>query len=177
MGESVVDGTVTADRYVVNKVTNDIIQQTLGMKGNEKRLRATGDGGVVTHPIEEKDPRRTGSSLSVAQVQQLTTLIGRVEQEYGIPMDIEWAFIDSTDSDSDTADDTTDNNMVLELKLLQARPITTLFTLDDKMMTLPTDTKRKLYFDSNVLSEVRCGLLPLLLSHCFLCYHFVFYGF
>ena len=59
-----------------------------------------------------------------------------------MPMDIEWAFNTSKHTD----------NYCLDLKLLQARPITTLFCLDTKMMTQPGE-RRKLYFDFNIISE------------------------
>jgi hypothetical protein len=59
-----------------------------------------------------------------------------------MPMDIEWAFITGKYTDSYS----------LDLKLLQARPITALFTLDTKMMTQPGE-RRKLYYDGNIISE------------------------
>jgi len=82
--------------------------------------------------------------LSRPQLQQLTKLVCLVEDTYGMPMDIEWAFIEGSNNKTDSKE--------LELKLLQARPITTLFTIDDKMMTPPGE-KRVLYFDFNVISE------------------------
>jgi len=53
-------------------------------------------------------------------------------------MDVEWAFIEGADANR------------FDLKLLQARPITTLLMLDDKMMTRPGE-KRVLYYDGNVI--------------------------
>jgi hypothetical protein len=150
LGESVVDGSVTADRYIVDKINNKLIKQTLGVKGIEKRLdvssgqagSSSGGGGVIEHIIEENDPRRTRSSLTKQQLQELTKLVCIVEDTYGMPMDIEWAFITGKYTD----------NYSLDLKLLQARPITTLFCLDTKMMTRPGE-RRKLYFDGNIISE------------------------
>ena len=151
LGESVVDGSVTADRYIVDKINTKLIKETLGMKGIEKRLGKQ-DGGVVEHIIPEDDKRRTKSSLLPDQLEELTKLVCLVEKSYGIPMDIEWAFIErSSATDDDLNTNIMDINK-LELKLLQARPITTLFCMDDKMMTQPGE-KRKLYFDYNIISE------------------------
>ena len=52
------------------------------------------------------------------------------------PMDVEFAFQQGGNS----------------LQLLQARPITTLFDIDEDMMTSPGE-KRILYYDFNIASE------------------------
>mmetsp|Transcript_29137 Transcript_29137/g.44050 ORF Transcript_29137/g.44050 Transcript_29137/m.44050 type:complete len:460 (-) Transcript_29137:770-2149(-) len=44
------------------------------------------------------------------------------------------------------------NSNLLELKLLQARPITTAFSLDEKLLTKPGE-RRVLYYDCNVASK------------------------
>mmetsp|Transcript_328 Transcript_328/g.744 ORF Transcript_328/g.744 Transcript_328/m.744 type:complete len:956 (-) Transcript_328:3697-6564(-) len=138
LGESVVDGSVTADRYVVDKILRGrIIEESIGEKGNEKRL---GAGGVVEKSIAKEDPRYSESTLSPQQIKQLCDLVCLIESTYKMPMDVEWAFV---------ADDT---SSTLSPRLLQARPITTLFSIDPEMMTEP-GAKRRLYFDINVLSE------------------------
>ena len=78
-----------------------------------------GGGGVTEHVIKKNDPRRTESSLTKQQLQELTRLVCIVEVTYGMPMEIEWAFITGRHS----------GNYCLDLKLLQARPITTLLRL------------------------------------------------
>jgi len=139
LGESVVDGSVTADRYVVDKIHGwKILEESIGKKGNEKRL-GTGVTGVVNKSIEENDPRYSESSLNQKQIEELSKLVCLIERTYGVPMDVEWAFV-------------ADNDETLKPKLLQARPITTLYSLDPEMMTEP-GKKRVLYFDANVISE------------------------
>ena len=158
LGESVVDGSVTADRYIVDKLDAhyQLIKQTIGVKGVEKRLGKTGigGGGVVEHSIDKDDKRRTESSLSKQQLEQLSKLVCVVEDTYGMPMDVEWAFVDGGGDESNGQDNTNNEQQqqVLELKLLQARPITTLYTLDKKMMTKPGE-QRVLYMDGNIMSE------------------------
>jgi len=133
LGESVVDGSVTADRFTVNKITNQVVEESLGTKGVEKRLGTK--GGVVETTIEESDPKYSSSSLTKEQIVEITKLVCLVEETYGMPMDCEWAFCEDGTS-----------------KLLQARPITTLYSVDPEMMTKPGE-KRKLYWDFNIASE------------------------
>ncbi|KAL9178428.1 hypothetical protein ACHAXT_003758 [Thalassiosira profunda] len=134
LGESVVDGSVTADRFIYDKVHNKLIDETIGTKKVERRLKLVEGGGVQTLPIDDED-RQNACSLSDEQLQELVRLTTIVEKEYGTPMDVEWAY---------------DQNN--KLVLLQARPITTLFFLDDNMMTAPGE-RRMLYYDMNIASE------------------------
>ena len=139
LGESVVDGSVPADRYVYDKIQNTLIEQTIGTKTHEKRLSSKKTGGVETRVVEEA--RQQQSSLTKEQVSELARLVMLVEEVYGMPMDVEWAFTRSKTSQS-----------FLELKLLQARPITTLHYIDDFMMTKPGEP-RMLYYDYNIVSD------------------------
>ena len=112
-----VDGSVTADRYIMDKLQTKVIQMTIGEKGTEKRLRFQGaaapndsGGTVIVKNIPKTDPRRTQSSLAPDQIHQLTKLICVVEQEYGMPMDIEWAFIKQQDNKGNTNNDAENDN-------------------------------------------------------------------
>ena len=63
-----------------------------------------------------------------------------------MPIDVEWAFVDGDDGGDDSTGKDDNNNdqqqqQVLELKLLQARPVTTLYTLDEKLMTKPGEQR------------------------------------
>ena len=132
LGESVVDGSVTADRFVYNKVDKALANQAIGNKPMEKRLDVL-NGSVKSVAVGKS--RVNSCSLSSNQLKELAELVCAVEQEYGMPMDVEWAI--------------TDKNICI---LLQARPITTLFWLDDDMMTQPGE-RRTLYYDFNIASE------------------------
>ena len=135
LGESVVDGSIHADRYVYCKISDKIIERTIGNKTQEKRLN--GSGGVDTRSVDEK--RQKVYSLTDEQLKQLARLVCLVEKTYGIPIDVEWAYAPGAGGEP-------------ALKLLQARPITALFYLDDKMMTKPGE-RRVLYYDFNIASE------------------------
>jgi phosphoenolpyruvate synthase/pyruvate phosphate dikinase len=141
LGESVVDGSVTADRYLYDKVHQTVMERTIGTKTVEKRIHRT-DGGVETKPIAD-EAKQTASTLTDEQIEQLAKLAALVEEMYGMPMDIEWAYIQESSGNTTSTE---------HLKLLQARPITTLFYIDDNMMTAPGE-RRVLYYDYNVVSD------------------------
>ncbi len=122
LGESVVSGAVSPDRWVVDKVALELVDRELGSKKTSIWLEP--EGGTS----EKHGHRSDESCLGDALVLELTELIQRVEVAYGRPVDIEWA----------AADD--------RLFLLQARPITTYVPLAPEMQTEP-GARRRLYAD------------------------------
>ena len=134
LGESVVDGSVQADRFIYDKVQNKLISKSIGKKILEQRLNLDERGGIRKISIDDEE-RQKSCSLTDVQVKELVKLTCLVEEEYGMPMDIEFAY--NTDS---------------RLILLQARPITTLYQLDEFMMTMPGEP-RVLYYDSNITQD------------------------
>mmetsp|Transcript_20312 Transcript_20312/g.40544 ORF Transcript_20312/g.40544 Transcript_20312/m.40544 type:complete len:941 (+) Transcript_20312:96-2918(+) len=138
LGESVVDGSIEVDHFVWDKFKKQIIEKKVGSKRQEKRLRKS-SGGVEVKSVDEE--RQKGDSLSLDQVEELAGLVCLVESTYQMPMDVEWAY---------TSDN--DENSSLKLKLLQARPITTIHRLDDCMIT-EQGQPRVLYYDFNIASE------------------------
>ncbi len=69
LGESVVSGDVTPDRFVVKRGDVKNVQTVLGNR----------------RPSDSEAP-----SLSPSQIAELCELAGRVEEHFGAPMDIEW---------------------------------------------------------------------------------------
>ena len=131
LGESVVDGSVVADRFLWDKLGSAVLETTIGSKEIERRLRR--DGGVKILPVS--DERRKQPTLSQEELAGLAHLVSRVEATFGKPMDIEWAY-----------------SVQGLLRLLQARPITTIFPLDPGMLTGPNE-RRVLYFDFHIASD------------------------
>lgn len=88
LGSSIVSGEVTPDRYVVNKVTGEILNRSI----SEKRIEHVPerDGGGVRE-IAVDGPRRNESCLDDETVCSLWRMARKVEQHYGSPQDIEWA--------------------------------------------------------------------------------------
>lgn len=109
LGESVVSGRVTPDRYVVDKHSLLVVARELHAQHSVAVLRE--GGGTSRRPPGPDETAR--ATLTDDEVVRLASLAVRVEQHYGYPQDAEWTF---------DADDT--------LWMLQTRPITTAFSAD-----------------------------------------------
>jgi pyruvate,water dikinase len=88
LGEGVVSGDVTPDRFRVDKITLEILQREIAVKEVEHRLDA--EAGVV-RLLEVDEARRTVSCLDDDHVSALATEAKRIERHRGAPQDIEWA--------------------------------------------------------------------------------------
>ncbi len=98
LGESVVSGRVTPDRFVVNRDSGQALERHLGRKTIERT--AEGEREVSTE-------RQSQLCLNDEQLLKLAELGRRVEEFYHQPRDVEWAWAGG------------------QFWLLQARPITT----------------------------------------------------
>ncbi|HTU86342.1 MAG TPA: phosphoenolpyruvate synthase [Solirubrobacteraceae bacterium] len=105
LGESVVSGQVSPDRYVVEKPTMVIL--TRSVRPKELTVEAAADGGTATRALTPEESRRP--VLSDEEVLRLAELGVAIEREYHSPQDTEWAF----DPDGN-------------IWMLQSRPITTI---------------------------------------------------
>jgi pyruvate,water dikinase len=95
LGETVVQGTVDPDKYLVFKALLDapgctpIIEKTLGAK-DRKMVYAHG-GSARTRMIDTSVRERRSFVLSEADIVKLGHWAVLVEKHYGRPMDMEWA--------------------------------------------------------------------------------------
>ena len=105
LGEAVVSGSVSPDRYVVEKVTLAIRRREVHHK--DLVIEYAPDGGTAQRALSEDEALRP--VLTDQEVVTVAELGRRIEEHYGSPQDTEWAF------DPDGA-----------LWMLQSRPITTL---------------------------------------------------
>ncbi len=105
LGEAVVSGSVSPDRYVVEKATLAIRRREVHHK--DLVIEYAPDGGTAQRALSEEEALRP--VLTDAEVVAVAELGRRIEEHYGSPQDTEWAF------DPDGA-----------LWMLQSRPITTL---------------------------------------------------
>ena len=104
LGESVVSGSVSPDRYVVRK--DDLAVVARDIRPKELVIEPTDGGGITRRRATPDETHR--SALTDAETHAVAELGRRIEQHYGAPQDTEWAF---------DADGT--------LWVLQARPVTT----------------------------------------------------
>lgn len=88
LGSCIVSGEVTPDRFVVNKVTGEIVSRNVSAKILEHVPDRTA-GGVREQTV---DPERLGTAcLTDDLIRRLWQIARRVERHYGRPQDIEWA--------------------------------------------------------------------------------------
>ncbi len=105
LGEAVVSGSVSPDRYVVEKATLAIRRREVHHK--DLVIEYAPEGGTSQRALSEEDAVR--AVLTDDEVVAVAGLGRRIEEHYGSPQDTEWAF------DPEGA-----------LWMLQSRPITTL---------------------------------------------------
>jgi len=84
LGEAIVSGDVTPDRFVVKRDDFAGYKTTIGNKAQV--VLALGDHRV------NHDPHKP--CLDAAQIRELCELAMHVEEHYGLPMDLEWGFAD-----------------------------------------------------------------------------------
>lgn len=128
LGESVVDGQITPDTFVVDKVAGNVLEKNIGSKTHAIWLQP--DGGTQ----ERNNEHPQAACLTDTQALEVARLATQAEQHYGAPMDIEWAYQGE------------------QLYLLQSRPITTYIPLPDEMVTQP-GAQKSLYLDIIVLTQ------------------------
>jgi pyruvate,water dikinase len=108
LGEVVGGGQVEPDTYVVDKVGPRVLEARIGTKSH--KLQHDPHGG--TRRVDLTQEQASTRVLADDELLAVATMGLRVEQHYGVPQDIEWAFADGA------------------LYCLQARPITTLTAED-----------------------------------------------
>ncbi len=108
LGEAIVGGEVTPDQWIMDKESNDILEERAGKK---EVMTIRKDQGIelVTVPSGKQDQ----VSLGRDEVLSLLELGHKVEQYFGSPQDIEWAYQGG------------------EFYLVQTRPITSLYPLPE----------------------------------------------
>jgi len=87
LGEAVVGGEVTPDRFRLDKVTLDVVDRAIVEKACEYRF----EPGAGVQLRQVPDDRRLEPCLEEAQVEALAALAKRIEAHRGAPQDIEWA--------------------------------------------------------------------------------------
>ncbi len=103
LGEAIVSGQVTPDSYVVEKNPRRIIE--VSVNSQSRGLYRVAGGGNEWKELGDKGDTQV---LSEGQINELADLVLKIENHYGFPCDIEWAYEGG------------------KFYIVQSRPITTL---------------------------------------------------
>ncbi len=94
LGEAVVSGSLTPDRYVIAKRDLEVVTSSAGRKAFKLDLDLEQGRGTRKVPLSEEQARR--ACLAPDQVRELAALGVAVERHFGGPQDLEWAFSGGT---------------------------------------------------------------------------------
>jgi pyruvate,water dikinase len=119
LGESVVSGSVSPDKYVFDQRTGKVIDRLIA----QKKIEIISDGEHGTKTIEIEKERQEIPVLSDDEVARLATYGKVAETHYGIPQDVEWGIVGDT------------------IYILQSRPITTIRSSTATMKTESAEGK------------------------------------
>ena len=103
LGEAVVSGAVTPDTLTADRLTGRMLRRTIAVK---QVMTVRTDSGTREQPVPLALQKK--AVLTRSRAEALARLGGRIEDLYGMPMDIEWALSHG------------------KFAILQARPITSL---------------------------------------------------
>jgi len=106
LGESVVSGSTTPDSYVVGKSPRRVIQINISEK--HRALVRSDSDDADNEWVSVSEPNAYAQALRNDQILELADLVIAIEEQYGFPCDVEWAFKQG------------------KFYVLQSRPITTL---------------------------------------------------
>lgn len=88
LGETVVSGKATSDLYIVDKKTWEIKEKIIANK-EHSYVQAAGGGGIW---IDVEPSKAKAPTLTSEMVKELCRVARIIEDHYGYPQDIEWAF-------------------------------------------------------------------------------------
>ena len=99
LGEAIVSGQITPDSYVVSKGEMSILDISIGHQ-TRKLEKMTPAAGVAANKDEENPsnawvdlgPAGERQKLTGRQIMELAELCKKIEDHYGFPCDIEWAY-------------------------------------------------------------------------------------
>lgn len=107
LGSCLVSGEVTPDRYVVNKVTGEIVARTVSCK-LVRHVPDPAGSGTCVEPVAGE--QQQAPCMSDEEIGELAATAKRIERHYGCAQDIEWAIAEEDGASA--------------LYLLQSRPET-----------------------------------------------------
>jgi len=88
LGETLVQGKIEPDRYIVDKTTGNIIEKVIGKKTLE-RIRDPIYGVIVERKVSKS--KIESQVLNDNEIVALAAYCSKIEKHYNFPQDIEWA--------------------------------------------------------------------------------------
>ena len=140
LGEALVSGLVSPDAYSVDKREQKIIDRQIAEK--KVAIYPQKDGGTRQETLNAE--KRKQAALTDEQILALSEMGCSIESHYGTPQDIEWAIAEG------------------EIYLLQARPITSLYPIEE--LKPLTDDGLHIYFSLGHQQMMTRAMSPLSLS-------------
>ncbi|PSP70411.1 phosphoenolpyruvate synthase [Halobacteriales archaeon QH_8_67_27] len=122
LGEAVVSGAVSPDKYVLDRETGQLRDATIATK-KVMHVRDEETGETIERAVPED--KRDQQVLSDAELDRLVGLGDEIEAYYGDPQDVEWAIADVAESGEDSEARKSESSGG-DLYVLQSRPITTI---------------------------------------------------
>ncbi len=110
LGEAIVGGEVEPDQWVINKKNGEVVSEYIAEK---KVMTISKESGIDLIDVKEK--RQNEITLNEGERNELLNLALKVEDYFGFPQDIEWAFENG------------------RFYLVQTRPITSLYPLPKRI--------------------------------------------
>ena len=138
LGEAVVGGLVTPDSLVVEKISGRVLNR---QTADKQVMTARTASATEEQPVPET--LRQAPVLDDAAAALLTALGVQIEQLYGQPMDIEWAWVDG------------------RFFILQARPITALPAIETAPLTWPKPPRGVMYGRTSFAEQIPNPVSPL----------------
>lgn len=89
LGDAIVSGSITPDSYVVEKEPRRIIDTNVNVQTRALYRAQSGEGNEWR---DIPEPKASSQALTEKQILELSELVLRIENHYGFPCDIEWAF-------------------------------------------------------------------------------------
>ena len=154
LGEGVVADLVESDMYCIAKNTLSVLEKNIAIKTKQVDCNVSLGHDTVINLVDEE--RARNSVLSKEEIYYLSSIAVRIEENYGCPQDIEWAFDENGN-----------------LSILQTRPITTIPIKGRSGPSIPSGQKR-IFDNSNIIEGYPGVTTPLTFSVVRFCYEIVF---
>jgi phosphohistidine swiveling domain-containing protein len=138
LGEAVVGGMVTPDSLIVEKASGRVLDR---QTADKQVMTVRTAGATAEQPVPEA--LRRAPVLDNAAAARLTALGVQIEQLYGQPMDIEWAWAGG------------------QFFILQARPITALPAIETAPLTWPKPPRGVMYGRTSFAEQIPNPVSPL----------------